>query len=255
MTDTRSRIASGWRFWLLLVATLAGVAVTFSLGQWQLSRAAGKQALEAAVVARQQLPPLDGAALARALTSGGSDDLQHRTVTLRGEWLADRTVFLDNRPMQGQAGFFVLTPLRLSGVDKVLLVQRGWAPRHQARRESLPPVDTPAGTVQVTGRLVEHPSRVYQLGTDAAGPIRQNLDLDAFRAETGLPLASIMVLQTDADADADGLRRNWPQPATGVDKHYGYAFQWFGLCTLIGVLFLWLQVVRPLQRSRRPYRA
>lgn len=248
MSDTKARSTTGWRFWLLLVASLATMAVTFSLGRWQLSRAAQKEALQAAITARQQQPPLDGATLARPLTPAQKDELLHRSITLRGEWLADRTIFLDNRPMQGQAGFYVLTPLRLAGSDTVLLVQRGWAPRHQVQREALPPVDTPAGTVQVTGRIAEHPSRVYQLGTDSAGPIRQNLDLDAFRAETGLPLASTMVLQTGGASE--GLRRDWPEAATGVDKHYGYAFQWFGLCTLIGLLFLWFQVVRPLYRSR-----
>ena len=58
-----------------------------------------------------------------------------------------------------------------------------------------------------------------------------------------------MVLQTGAPSE--GLRRDWPEPTTGVDKHYGYAFQWFGLCALIALLFLWFQVVRPFYRSRR----
>ena len=249
MAESSSRTRFGWRFWLLLTATLAGVAITFSLGRWQLSRGAEKEALQAAITARQQQPALDGATLARPLTPAQKDGLLHRSITLRGEWLPDRTVFLDNRPMQGQAGFFVVTPLRLAGSDTVLLVQRGWAPRHQRQRESLPPVDTPAGPVQVNGRIAEHPSRVYQLGTDSAGPIRQNLDLEAFRAETGLPLGSVMVLQTGPPSE--GLRRDWPEAASGVDKHYGYAFQWFGLCTLIGLLFLWFQVVRPFYRSRR----
>jgi len=47
------------------------------------------------------------------------------------------------------------------------------------------------------------------------------------------------------------LLRDWPPPATGVDKHYGYAFQWFGLCALIALLFIWFQVARPFLRSSR----
>jgi surfeit locus 1 family protein len=39
----------------------------------------------------------------------------------------------------------------------------------------------------------------------------------------------------------------------GVDKHYGYAFQWFGLAALIAVLFLWFQMIRPfIQRRKDP---
>lgn len=240
----------GWRAALLLAATVLGMALTFSLGRWQLSRAAEKEALQAAIAQRQQLPALDGATLARSLAPGQAQALWQRAVTLRGRWLGERTVYLDNRPLQGQAGFHVLTPLQLAGSDAVVLVQRGWAPRHRAEREALPPVQTPAGEVQLTGRITDHPSRVYQLGREQGGAIRQNLDLDAFRVETGLPLAGLMVLQTGPASE--GLRRDWPEPATGVEKHYGYAFQWFGLCALIGLLFLWFQVVRPLYRSRHP---
>jgi surfeit locus 1 family protein len=44
---------------------------------------------------------------------------------------------------------------------------------------------------------------------------------------------------------SEGLLREWPQPVAGVEKHYGYAFQWFGLGTLITMLYVWFQIVRP----------
>jgi surfeit locus 1 family protein len=46
-------------------------------------------------------------------------------------------------------------------------------------------------------------------------------------------------------AASEGLLREWPQAATGVEKHYGYAFQWFGLALLIALLYVWFQIVRP----------
>lgn len=243
------RIPTAWRRALVWAVALAAMALTASLGRWQLSRAAEKEALQAAVAERQRLPALDGASLAQALSDDQARELLHRAITLRGQWLADRTVFLDNRPMARQTGFYVLTPLRLTGSDRVVLVQRGWAPRHQVDRSLLPPVQTPTGEVQVSGRIAAHPPRVYQLGQEQGGAIRQNLDLDAWRAETGLPLAPVLVVQTGAASD--GVQRDWPEAASGVEKHYGYAFQWFGLCTLIGLLLLWFQVVRPLYRARR----
>ncbi len=243
------RIPTAWRRALVWAVALAAMALTASLGRWQLSRAAEKEALQAAVAERQRLPALDGASLAQALFDDQARELLHRAITLRGQWLADRTVFLDNRPMARQTGFYVLTPLRLTGSDRVVLVQRGWAPRHQVDRSLLPPVQTPTGEVQVSGRIAAHPPRVYQLGQEQGGAIRQNLDLDAWRAETGLPLAPVLVMQTGAASD--GVQRDWPEAASGVEKHYGYAFQWFGLCTLIGLLLLWFQVVRPLYRARR----
>ena len=232
------RIPTAWRRSLLWAVALAAMALTASLGRWQLSRAAEKEALQAAIAERQRLPALDGASLAQALSDDQARELLHRAITLRGQWLADRTVFLDNRPMARQ-----------TGSDRVVLVQRGWAPRHQVDRSLLPPVQTPTGEVQVSGRIAAHPPRVYQLGQEQGGAIRQNLDLDAWRAETGLPLAPVLVVQTGAASD--GLQRDWPEAASGVEKHYGYAFQWFGLFTLIGLLLLWFQVVRPLYRARR----
>ena len=65
----------------------------------------------------------------------------------------------------------------------------------------------------------------------------------------GLPLAGLSLQQTDAAND--GLQRDWPQINTGVDKHYGYAFQWFGLCALMALLYVWFQVVRRFQ-NRKP---
>ena len=233
----------------MVFATLAGMAVTFSLGRWQLSRAAYKEALHAAIVLREQQPPLSGQTLAGPLSAAQIDELLHRQITLRGAWLPERTVYLDNRQMNGRQGFDVLTPLRLAGTDAVVLVQRGWAPRNFTDRTALPQVDTPGGEVEVTGRIAPSPPRLYSLGEEGGGVIRQNLDLNAFRIETGLPLANVTVLQTGSPSQ--GLSRDWPEPTAGVEKHYGYAFQWFGLCTLIGLLFLGFQVVKPIYLSRR----
>jgi surfeit locus 1 family protein len=48
----------------------------------------------------------------------------------------------------------------------------------------------------------------------------------------------------------DGLLRQWPEPAADVQKHYGYAFQWFALCALILGLYVWFQIVRPRRTGR-----
>lgn len=244
-----TRWTSGWRRGLLGVAAVAGIVATFSLGRWQLSRADQKLQLHAALQARSHLPPVPAAEMLAASEPSRTAPLLHREISLQGQWLPEHSVFLDNRPMDSRAGFYVLTPLRLAGSQSVVLVLRGWAPRNFQQRDVVPPVDTPAGTVRVTGQLSDHVPAAFALGRDAGGRIRQNLDLDAFRTETGLPLAHMIVQQ--AGAASDGLLRDWPAPATGVDKHYGYAFQWFGLCALIAMLLLWFQVVRPFLRSSR----
>lgn len=246
----------GLRFWLITIAAVAAMVITASLGRWQLSRAAEKEAVQAVLDARGRMPPIDGRALLAANPgpSPEASSLVHRAVVLEGRWLPQHTVYLDNRQMHGRPGFFVLTPLQLEGSGGgVVLVQRGWAARNFQDRTHLPEVQTSGDTVvRVEGRVAPAPSRLYdfQGGDNAQGSsrIRQNLDLAAFRIETGLALANLTVLQTGEAGE--GLQRDWPVVGAGVDKHYGYAFQWFGLCGLIALLYVWFQIVRRFIRPR-----
>jgi surfeit locus 1 family protein len=233
------------RFWLLTLAALAVAGTTFSLGQWQLRRADQKEALQAAIDAQKALPALDNPALAATKNIA---DLMHRTVTVQGEWQPAHTVYLDNRPMSGKTGFWVLTPLRLQGTGQVILVQRGWVLRNFNDRALLPEVQTPAGPVTVTGRIAPPPSKLYEFKGVDTGRLRQNIDLKAFQMETGLPLLDVALLQTGGASE--GLLREWAPPNLGVDKHYGYAFQWFGLCALVVGLYGWYQVIVPARKKR-----
>ena len=152
------------RFVLTTLAALLAAGVTFSLGCWQLDRAAQKQALFDAVQRQQALAPWDGGELSRGVRQALAEGplppdmlagLLHRPVRLQGHWLPEQTLYLDNRQMNGKAGFFVLTPLRLAAPhDQVVVaVQRGWAPRNFLDRKALPPVQTPASLVQIEGRI------------------------------------------------------------------------------------------------------
>jgi surfeit locus 1 family protein len=232
----------GRRFWCITVAALVGIVITALLGRWQLSRAAQKEAIEAAIEQRQALPVLDGASLVSPEMADEAS-LMHRRVLLRGRWVVQKTVYLDNRQMFGRPGFFVMTPLQLSP-DRAVLVQRGWIARNFEDRSRLEPIETPDGPVEINARIAAAPSRLYDFASADQGnsPIRQNLDLAAFRRETGLPLASLTAVQTGAASE--GLQRQWPAVTTGVERHYGYAFQWFGLSALIVFLYAWFQIIR-----------
>jgi surfeit locus 1 family protein len=238
------------RFWILTVAALVVAGTTFSLGQWQLRRAAQKVALQAAVDSKGRLPALDARSLLASQNITGD---VHRPAILKGSWRPDHTVYLDNRPMSSKTGFVVVTPLVLEGSSQAILVQRGWVPRNFADRTRLPEVATPSGVVTVEGRIAPPPSRLYEFAGVESGRIRQNLDVPAFRGETGLPLLEVSLLQTGAASE--GLLREWAAPNLGVDKHYGYAFQWFGLCALVIILYGWFQLVLPLRiHLRNPSR-
>lgn len=271
-TSASARAPRRGRFLIITAAALIAVAGTASLGRWQLSRAAQKEAIQAEIDAQKTLPPLDQQAF---LALDDPTTALHRPVRLRGLWLTPQTVYLDNRQMHGLQGFYVLTPFALEGTNQTVLVQRGWIQRNFNDRTQLQPVQTPAGLVEVTGTIAPPPSHLLELGKPDAGapaqeaasaptqapaqatapaavgssPIRQNLDLQAFRAETGLPLRTEVTLQ-QTDPPSEGLQRDWPAPALGVEKHYGYAFQWFGLSALVIFLYVWFQLIAPFRRAR-----
>ena len=231
-----------------LAAAVIGVALTANLGAWQLRRAAHKLALQSTLDARARLPPLSAAELAR-----DTDEAQaqhYRSVRLRGRWVGARNVFLENRQMAGRVGFYLVTPLQLEDRPEAVLVQRGWVPRDLRDRTLLPDIPTPAGAVEVQGSIAPPPARLYEFAAAASGVIRQNLDLGSFALESGLRLAPVSIQQVDAPSTAgDGLMRAWPLPVVDVQKHYGYAFQWFALCALMAGLYVWFQLVRPRLRS------
>jgi surfeit locus 1 family protein len=232
---------------VIAVAAVAGIAATASLGSWQWGRAQQKIALHDAIAARAALPPLAAADLLAPAADPAA--LLHRPIVLGGTWVPERTVFLDNRQMNGVPGFYVVTPLRLAGSDAVVLVQRGWVQRNFERRDVLPPVQTPPGVVEVRGRLAPAPAKLYAFDTEEKGPIRQNLDLARFRAETGLALLPLTVQQ--GGRPSEGLLRQWPQAGSGAEKNYGYAFQWWAIATLIAILYVWFQYLIPRRQARR----
>lgn len=227
-----------FRFRLLpFIAMLVAVAVGMSLGQWQVRRAHEKESIARKITESETAPPvrLDGNALQRV----DVDALEFRQVAVKGEFQAGWTVYLDNRPHEGKAGFYVLTPLKIAGSDRHIMVARGWVERNLVERSRLPDIATPAGAVELTGIVRQHAGRLLQLGQAAAirpGAIVQNLDVAEMARASGLELAPFIVEQTSDTGD--GLVRAWPRPSQGVDKHWGYAFQWFALAGTAFIFFV-----------------
>lgn len=246
--------------WIIALAGLATTLVTARLGLWQLDRARQKEAVQASVESRALMPELAFAALADDPSAAGGQ--HHRVARLSGHWMPEHTVFLDNRPMNGRPGFFVLTPLRLDD-GSAILVQRGWQPRDRLDPRRTEAVPTPADTrIEVRGRVAPPPSRLMEFAPAEQGPIRQNLDWIAFPQEIGRPLRPVTLQQLEpalvCDASRtcdqalnDDLRRDWTVVAGSADKNRGYAAQWFALSLLVMTLLVWFQVWRPWRRRRQ----
>ena len=227
------------KFWLVAVASLVLIGLGIALGMWQLNRAQFKQSLAHAMQSQADLPVLfSGHGLRFA---ADSKDL-YRRVQLRGNWMHDATIFWDNRQMGGKNGLIVLTPLRLEGSDAIVLVQRGWVQRNFLDRAQVPVVETPQGLIDIQGQIAPFPARRIALGEAESGAIWQNPTLPEYRSRFGDAFANISVRLTSGTAD--GLLRDWPAPDDGVDKHLGYAFQWFTLSAVVAIYFLWFQIVK-----------
>jgi surfeit locus 1 family protein len=215
------------RFWPTL-ATVVGVAVALSLGSWQLDRAGQKRALKAHFDAQAAQPPIHVGA---EELSARDMDLRHAET--RGVFEPRYAVFIDNRIHRGVPGYHVVMPLKPEGSDRYVLVNRGWIPR-PALRSELPAVRTPSGPVRITGTAVIAAPRTLELSQAVMeGPIWQNLTIERYRKAIPLKVQPFVIRQESALDD--GLIRAWDPPDFGIEKHYGYAFQWFALAaTLFG---------------------
>jgi surfeit locus 1 family protein len=221
--------------WLPTLGMLALVALTVALGNWQRHRAADKEGLAAQFAAAANASPVD-------LGTGAVDAtrLRFRTVRARGEYDGARQLFIDNKVYAGRAGYHVVTPLKLAGSERFVLVDRGWIDQG-ARRTVLPSAPPPAGMLTVIGRANLPPQRYLELGRErASGPLWENLDLGRIAAATGLELLPLIVEQADPVTPADGLVRDWPAPDLGADQNRSYMLQWYSLAALAIVLWLTL---------------
>lgn len=219
------------------LAALAVVLVAASLGHWQLRRADEKRALQAQLDAAAVSAPI-----AIPAQRADPESLDGRRVSVRGRWIAERTVFVDNRTYKGVAGFHVVTPVRIEHSGLHLLVLRGWVARDPRDRLRLPAVPTPEGAVEIVGVAQATLPRVLELkAAPPPGPqdrIWQNLDLERFERWSGLALQPL-VLRQSPEAQGDGLVRDWAVAGAMVDKHIGYAVQWFALAAAAAGLWLY----------------
>jgi len=240
---------------IVLAVTVACMVLTACLGHWQWSRAKQKWALEDNVQAMQALPELSQQAFLEI-----ADPLEslHRRVKLKGSWMPQETIFLDNRPLNAQAGFWVITPFKLSAHEHVL-VQRGWIPRNASERTQLPPFETPLGEEEIEVRISEGPSKMFDLGESGREDfksleearslkIRQNVQMHAFAKERGLKLIGNVI---QIGSNSQGLSRDWPVPASTAYKNVGYSVQWFAMSLMMAALYIWYQIILPKRNAKR----
>lgn len=229
MTRFATRMRSSRRLMLWFGFWACLVVLGLGLGLWQWERAADKRELLARydaaprLVAPESAPP-DGA-----------------RISVSGEFLAEETLFLDNRIHGERLGVAALTPLR--GDDgRLWLVERGFLPTGPSR--DTPRVSTPEGRVSVVGRWQVAGDSAPLFGPNREGKRLQHIALDAWEGLGGFAHAGWL-----HQKEGGGHLASWWQPnVLPPSRHLGYAAQWWGLA--LTALVVMIVGARRLSRDR-----
>lgn len=229
-----------------------------ALGFWQLQRAELKASVIAAAERARQAPPVSIESIEDPIEAAGS----YRRVSVTGRWLPARQLLWDNRVYRGVAGYEVITPLALDD-GRLILVNRGWIAPGPTRAELPSPVWPDASSVEspaavsptgdepgevetrVTG-LLSRPSKGFMSGP-ALEPGRgwpgvlQYFDFPVLSRRYGTTVVPAVLQWQPSTVDrsaAPPLAANWQPVASGPERHYGYAFQWFAMALALTVVLI-----------------
>jgi len=220
-----------WAF----VVTVLFAAVTIRLGHWQSDRAEYKISQQLQLDAALSASPLKFGDV--ATTVNVATALRYRSVELAGSFVESERFLLDNRIVEGKAGYGVFQSFRIdpaSGVnDRRVLVDRGWVVA-SLDRSMLPKLDTPSGIVKITGRINQPPSR--NPGTFDNGPeTRLNyVNLEELSQRIGHTLEPMILEQTTGPGFTGVVR---PAPGANFERNRGYQLQWYAFAAMAVIIF------------------
>lgn len=219
----------------IALLVLMMITLLCSLGFWQLERAKEKEALLAKINHGQQSSVLTQA----ALYASDPQALRFMCIKLRGHFINQKTILLDNKTNGGAPGYHVFVPFALND-DTLVLINRGWIPSPPSRRQ-IPLPNPVKGEVTIEGYLdfaYRNPFIIDAMETDSIQwPLRvQQLDEHELQNLIGKKIHKMLVvLDRDSPYVFEPVSRTNPMSPS---RHRGYAFQWFSLAALLLVLCL-----------------
>lgn len=231
-TSQRSRFRP--KLWTLVLA-IGFATVTVRLGNWQGERAQYKIDQQAQLDKALAAPPLQLANLPASANTG--TDLRYRNLSITGAFMADELFYVDNRIVDGKAGYGLLQSFRTDSttdVSRTVLVDRGWM-RASGDRSVLPVVETPSGTVTIVGRINLPPSRNPGTFDNDGGKRLNYVNI----AEIGQRLnrgVEPFILEQTSGPGFSSIER--PLPGANFEKNRGYQLQWYGFAGLSIAIFL-----------------
>ena len=218
------------RFFIPAFLIIATLALLISLGFWQLERADEKRAIEDQIANAN-------ANIAELITDVDLlSEKEYYHVHLQGSYIKDKQFIYDNQIVDQIPGYYVLTPFVLKGDSKVILINRGFIPWN-GRRDQIADIDIGAEITEVKVQISKPVKRI-ELKTDQIKPnfpvLIQALDLVKMSAIASLDFASTVGLLSPESEN--GFVRQW-EPYTGsIERHIGYAIQWFLMALVLSII-------------------
>ena len=226
--------------------TLFALAVSLGcirLGFWQLERLRERRDRNAQVLARLGEAPVPLENLPRNST------VRYRRVSSSGTYDFSNEFVLTSRTRNGAPGVHIITPMRLSGSDTAVLVNRGWAYTPDGMRLDLTVYREDTNAV-IDGFIEEFADGTGPVSTPSAERAVRRLDKDSLAARMPYPIADVVIMQTKDSGEFKAVDRGTPvrvePPRLGDGPHRAYAIQWFGFA-LVGIA----GSVLVLQRDRK----
>ncbi|WP_236795950.1 SURF1 family protein [Amycolatopsis sp. GM8] len=242
-----------WKFllrpsWLALVfgVLIFAFACFYLLSPWQFSRNSEREAQNSAVQASMTAEPKP---LDSVLAPGVAPD-QHTEwtrVTIDGTYLPEHEVVARLRTVLGEPAYEILTPLRTT-TGETVLIDRGYV--QPGDHGVVPPYAAPpAGPVQVLARIrqdeTDPKNRPAFADASTAGKL-QSYDVDS-RVVAHSSGLDIRRGYYQLDPNTPGVLNALPLPQLDSGPFFSYALQWiaFGLMALGGLAYFTIRELKP----------
>ena len=218
------------RFILPSILITATFAFLVSLGFWQLERADDKRSIEASI------KQANTGSVELIKKEEGLQSKEYYEVRLQGKYLSDKQFIYDNQIVDQVSGYYVLTPYALEGQSKAILINRGFIPWN-GRRDKVADIvigqETREIKVQISKPIKRMELKLSEVGIQFPVLI-QSIDLQDMADRAKVDFSSVIGL-LDASA-SNGFIRKW-EPYTGsIEKHIGYAVQWFLMALVLAII-------------------
>jgi surfeit locus 1 family protein len=218
------------RFILPSILITATFAFLVSLGFWQLERADDKRSIEASI------KQANTGSVELIKKEEGLQSKEYYEVRLQGKYLSDKQFIYDNQIVDQVSGYYVLTPYALEGQSKAILINRGFIPWN-GRRDKLADIVIGQETREIKVQISKPIKRMELKPSEVSiqfPALIQSIDLQDMADRAKVDFSSVIGL-LDASA-SNGFIRKW-EPYTGsIEKHIGYAVQWFLMALVLAII-------------------